>query len=206
MPQLTRFSSRVAFALLACSLLLFACGDDSPPGDFISDVYGHSTGESDFDAPGADAGAAAPDEEDAGAERAIAEADIIQVDGDRLFALSRYAGMTIVDLSNPSDLRVLGQHRFSAEPFEMYLRDDVAYVLYNGYWTFERDDETGEGSWQTTARIQALDVADPSRIELLADHELYGRVSDSRMVGDIVQPSSRSRSHSRALRRLRSNG
>src|SRR5690606_35674859 len=148
--------------------------------------YGHSTGDR---SPGADAGAAAPDLDSGEAsdpERAIAEADIIQVDGDRLFALSRYAGLTVIDLSDPSDLRVLGNHRFSAVTFEMYLRDDVAYVMYNGYWTFEIDDATGEGSWQTTARMQALDVADPTRLEVLADHELYGQVSDSRMVGDVV--------------------
>lgn len=175
-----------ALASIVLSLGLSACVDNSPPGDFISDVYGHSTGDR---SPGADAGAAAPDLDSGEAsdpERAIAEADIIQVDGDRLFALSRYAGLTVIDLSDPSDLRVLGNHRFSAVPFEMYLRDDVAYVMYNGYWTFEVDDATGEGSWQTTARMQALDVADPTRIEVLADHELYGQVSDSRMVGDVV--------------------
>lgn len=181
--------SRLALAALAVSLGLFGCDGSvtSPTGDFISDVFGQSTG----DRGAADGGAAAPDPgldsgEGADPGRAIAEADIIQLDGDRLFALSRYAGLTVIDLSDPSDLRVLGNHRFSAVPFEMYLRDGVAYVMYNGYWSFEVDEATGTGSWRTTARMQALDVADPARIEVLADHELYGEISDSRMVGSVV--------------------
>lgn len=181
-------SARFLVAALLASLGASGCGDSSgsASGDFISDVYGQSTG----DRGGADAGAAAPDDPglDGGEdpERAIAEADIIQIDGDRLYALSRFAGLTVIDLSNPRDLRVLGTHRFSAIPFEMYLREGVAYVMYNGFWSYEVDAETGNGSWNTTARMQALDVADPTNIEVLADQELLGEVSDSRMVGDVI--------------------
>jgi hypothetical protein len=40
----------------------------------------------------------------AAAERAISEADILQLCGDRLYALSRFRGLSIVDVSNPSAL------------------------------------------------------------------------------------------------------
>jgi hypothetical protein len=45
------------------------------------------------------------------AERAIVEADIVQIAGDRLYALSRSAGLSIIDIGNPAQLRVLGQQR-----------------------------------------------------------------------------------------------
>lgn len=185
-----------ALLLLSAAAALAGCVDHSPPiegdeTDFISDVASEGSSFDDGRAGGAaDAGAAAPSDEaapsDDGAERAIAEADIIQTDGDRLYALSRYAGLTIVDLSDPTDLRVLGRHRTNAIPFEMYLRDGVAYIMFNGYYTYERDELTGDFVWNTTARMQALDVSDPARIRLVGDHEVSGDISDSRMVGDVL--------------------
>ena len=115
-----------ALAFLTFSLL--ACGgpgveppdEDLPvvPGDGAEDFVSHVAGQS-SDEGTADAGAAPPEEDGArsgDAERAIAEADIIQMDGDRLYALSRYAGMHIIDVSDPASLRVLGRHRTAAVP------------------------------------------------------------------------------------------
>lgn len=171
--------------------------DDNPmtpvvPGDgetdFISDVAGQTTdGDAPTDAAGGDpAPSAEADDGAGGAERAIAEADIIQVDGDRLYALSRYAGMTIVDISDPSDLKVAGTYRSAATPFEMYLRDGVAYLMLNGYWTYVYDEVAQMSVWGSTARMQALNVQDPANIEVIGDYEVVGDISDSRMVGDVI--------------------
>jgi uncharacterized secreted protein with C-terminal beta-propeller domain len=182
------------FGLLGAS----ACGSPSGPipddpndTDYISDVASAGSsrsggGSTDGGAAGAaDGGPAAPPD-DGGADRAIAEADIIQTDGDRLFALSQYSGLTIIDISNPSDLRVLGNHRANATPFEMYLKSGVAYIMYNSYWTRVRDDATGSWTWQTTARMQAVDVSNPASMHVIGDHEVQGDISDSRMVGDVI--------------------
>ncbi len=156
-------------------------------GDFIS----HRPGSTDVDAgtggttgaPNGSGGKAAGDGSgDPG--RAIAEADIVHVDGDRLFALSRYSGLTVVDVSNPARLATLGTHRTSATPFEMYLEGSVAYVMFTGWTTSAAGD--GGISWQTTSRLQALDVSEPSHIEVLGDFEISGAISDSRKVGDVL--------------------
>jgi hypothetical protein len=118
--------------------------------------------------------------------RAIAEADIIQIAGDKLYALSRYAGLTIIDVSDPEKLRTLGNHRVNATPFEMYLQGDVAYVMFNDFGNHVRDDESGAWSWQSASRMQALDVKNPARIRLIGDQEIAGTISDSRLVGDVV--------------------
>ena len=198
--------SRVVPCVLAAIAVACGSSSDDPPGpenpnvpvipgdgaeEFVSHVAGQSTsragvpGDANFSGAG---GATASPAPTAGqdAARAIAEADIIQVDGNRLYALSRYAGMTIVDLSNPRDLRVLGNHRGAAEPFEMYLQGSTAYVMLNGYWTREFDEALGYSVWQNTARMQALDVSDPANIRALGDIAVPGTISDSRMVGDIV--------------------
>ena len=119
------------------------------------------------------------------ASRAIVEADILQLSGDRLYALSRYNGLTIVDVSNPAQLRLLGEHRAAAEPFEMYVEDGIVYAMFNAWYTYACDD-AGACSWVTESRVQALDTRDPTNIEVIADLEVPGNISDSRRVGDIM--------------------
>jgi uncharacterized secreted protein with C-terminal beta-propeller domain len=196
------------------SLLLLGCDgasggapdpgvkDDVPPTnsdgaqEFVSDVAGEpgaraSTGASGAAGAAATAPAANPAmDSNAGeaqdASRAIAEADIIQVQGDRLFALSAYSGLSIVDISEPAAMKILGSYRNSAQPFEMYLRGSVVYVMLNGFWTYEYVEDSDSMEWVSTARMQALDVRDPAHIALLGDHEIRGDVTDSRLVGDVL--------------------
>lgn len=195
---MTRTLSRVSLSLIVAGLA-FGCSswleppDEDLPvvdGDGADSFISHVAGQSDDGFAGADAGVAAPGDEEAAdrvsPERAIAEADIIQVDGDRLYALSGYAGLTVIDIADPSNLQVLGTYRTSATPFEMYLRNGVAYVMFNGFYRWVLDEASGEGSYQQTARMVALDVGDPAAISILGDHDIPGEVSDSRMVGDVV--------------------
>ncbi|HEY3497786.1 MAG TPA: beta-propeller domain-containing protein, partial [Polyangiaceae bacterium] len=179
-----------------------AAGSNDPGGtpvegdgttDFVSDNANRTggpntddgaesgTGGTTSSAPGADAGG-----DGDGPERAISEADIVQIEGDTLYALSRYSGLTIIDLSNPADLRVLGSYRSTAVPFEMYLEDGTAYIMFNGYAHRELDEETGSYAWVTSSRMLALDVSRPERPELIGLQDLAGEVSDSRKVGDVV--------------------
>jgi len=126
------------------------------------------------------------DNSSAVAERAISEADMIQVDGDRLFALSQVTGLAVIDASKPEALRLLGRYReLPAEPFEMYLRDDTALVMFSGWGQYVKL-ASGDYGWATTSKLLALDVSDPSRIALMGSFDLPGNISDSRVVGDIL--------------------
>ncbi len=120
-----------------------------------------------------------------GEERGIEEADILKLVGERLYALSLYRGLLIVDLSNPEDLQILGRHQTYGQPFEMYLRDGIAYIIFSSYWSYEWDPEEG-GELDQSTRILLLDVEDPEAIEELGLFELQGRISDSRLVGDVL--------------------
>jgi len=176
-----------------------------PPGthEFISHVPGSSvpeSGDSAADgglsgengsggssgtptAPGA--GASGNDGDGGEAERVISEADIIKVDGTKLYALSRYSGLSVVDVADPAHLVLLGGHKTSAVPFEMYVEGTRAYVMYNGWGRYEAN-EDGNFSWQTTARVEALDLTDPANIVVLGKHDVAGEISDSRKVGDVM--------------------
>ncbi|MEM7448025.1 MAG: beta-propeller domain-containing protein [Myxococcota bacterium] len=177
------FASSVLFVVSACS-----DGSEarSEADGFISYIAGGVTdtrldrGDDSAAPTGAESSDTSP------AERAISEADIIQIDGDRLYALSSYSGLTIVDISNPSALRVEGTYRSSAVPFEMYLEGGVAYLLFNGFYTYAYDEAAGAYNWESSARVQALDVSNPAEITLLGDEQVGGVISDSRLVGDIL--------------------
>jgi hypothetical protein len=120
------------------------------------------------------------------ADRAIAEADIIQQQGNRLYALSRIAGLAVIDVTDPAALKLLGRYReLPATPFEMYLQDGVALVMFTG-WGQYAEAQDGTVSWVQTSKLLALDVADPANIANVGSFDIPGGISDSRMVGDIL--------------------
>lgn len=117
--------------------------------------------------------------------RMISEADIIQVQGDTLYALSRMAGLAIIDVHDPSALKLLGRFReLPAEPFELYLRDGVALVMFSGWGQYVKSGDSY--SWVSTSKLLALDVADPAHVASLGSFDVPGTISDSRLVGDIL--------------------
>jgi hypothetical protein len=175
-------------------------GVENPPideeaitGDLATDFESNApTGEGgaanpeSVDALSASAGAPESDTARGGeAERAISEADILQISGDRLYALSRFSGLSVIDVSNPASLRLLGAYRSAAEPFEMYVEDGLVYAMYNN-WSSYGCDSIGLCGWQSESRVQALDTRDPANIRVLADLNVPGTIADSRRVGDVM--------------------
>lgn len=132
------------------------------------------------------AGAVSLDDDANSAERAITEADIIHVDGNTLYALSEFSGLTLVDIANPADLEVVGRAPSSGEPFEMYVKDDVAISMVNAYGHYEYDDDAQATIWAQSSRVLALDTSTPDNIVEVGDLSVPGYISDSRLVGDVL--------------------
>jgi hypothetical protein len=189
----------VGFGVLAwVGLVAFACSsggetDDRDPngrgGGFESGNPNLGEGTDYGNNPGAGAGGTASSGElDSGSDdkatRAIQEADIIQMDGDRLYAMSRYGGLGVIDAARPAELRMLGRYRMEAQPFEMYVRGNVVLGMFTGWGQYV---ESAEGwRYEQTSRVVALDVSDPGAIDKLADFSIPGDISDSRIVGDVM--------------------
>ncbi len=155
-------------------------GDDGglSEGDDSSGNGGGSAGEGE----GAESPNAAPEEDP---ERLITEADIIQTNGDTLYALSRYSGLSIIDLANPDQPRVLGRKALGGEPFEMYLDGAHVVAMFNG-WGHYQTLEDGGWEWVVSSHVQVLDATDPSEIGEVASFDLPGQIADSRIVGDVL--------------------
>ena len=134
------------------------------------------------------------------AQRVIIEADIIQLDGGRLYALSRSGTVSVVDVSAPGVLTLLGQTTLAGEPFEMYRRGTALVVMSNGALAADGTTPVGTGTgtgirdpYATTttdpasgAVVTVIDVADPTRLRNLGSLAVPGEIADSRVVGNIL--------------------
>jgi hypothetical protein len=157
---------------------------DDPSGRSASERNGASPGAS------ADAGTAAPSAgepmDNGGAQRAVQEADIIKVEGNRLYALSKFGGLAIVDITNPDQLKLLGRKRVDGMPFEMYVQNGRAFIMLNDFGRWVRDESGPYGRWVQTSEILALDVTNPAAITEVSHFDVPGNIADSRMVGDAA--------------------
>ncbi|MBX3215953.1 MAG: beta-propeller domain-containing protein [Labilithrix sp.] len=157
---------------------------DDPSGRSAQNASGSSSGSG----GAADAGAMAPEDADdgAGAERVVQEADIIKVDGNRLYALSKFGGLAIVDITNPDAMKLLGRKRIDGMPFEMYVDGGRAFIMLNEFGRWVHDEHSLYGQWVQTSEILAFDVANPAAISEIAHFDVPGTIADSRMVGDAA--------------------
>ncbi|HEY8079823.1 MAG TPA: beta-propeller domain-containing protein, partial [Labilithrix sp.] len=124
------------------------------------------------------------------AQRAIAEADIIQLEGNLLFAMSKSGTVSVVDVSEPARLVLAGQTTIPGQPFEMYFRDGVLLAMSNaaihsdGSAYASTDDSASDPG--AGAMVTTLDVHDPSKPQTLSTYVIPGEIADSRIVGDVL--------------------
>lgn len=179
--------------LAGCSSSPTASGPASDPesGYFESAVPGGTRSGAAGSTASAD-GSSAPSagtDTDAGGEaaREIAEADIIQLQGNTLYAMSRTGGLSIIDVSQPSALKLLGRYRTSFTPFEMYVKDGVVFAMYSDWGQFVLEEGSDDKwVWKQTSVLLALDASDPASITKISEFDLPGEISDSRLVGDVL--------------------
>ncbi len=211
-PRLTKTA---LLAAAGSFLLLTGCGDDSgtpwppsstdePPaandGDFeTAHPGGSAASRGDVGADDAVDGALGATEENAGGalppsadastgddiSRDIEEADIIKLEGNRLYALSQFGGLSVIDIADPSEMSLLGRFKVTATPFEMYVRDGIAMVLYNGYGEYAFDEGDDTWTFYQTSYVVAIDTSGETPEEIGRFH-IPGYISDSRIVGDAL--------------------
>ncbi|MBX3227233.1 MAG: beta-propeller domain-containing protein [Labilithrix sp.] len=196
----------LAASLIAGGCMVVGCGDDTSKNaidpdanvevvenGFESDDPSGKSGSSSGGADGGlsagsstsstSSGGAAPPASEDSASRAIQEADIVKLDGNRLYALSQYGGLAIVDVTDPNRMQLLGRKRTEGMPFEFYVENGRAHVMLNdfGRWVDE-----GGGKWVQTSELLELDVTNPASITEVGHYDVPGSISDSRLVGNTL--------------------
>jgi hypothetical protein len=161
-------------------LAVTACEEQGPAPDWVGDNPWLGGGPVLFDK--ASGGVV----DDADGMREVLEADIVALEGDRIYALSPYGGLGVVDVAVPDDLEILGRWRTSAQPFEMYVDDGRVLAMFTDYGANVYDEGSGTWQWRTSSRLVALDARDPAEITVLGEFVLPGWIQDSRRVGDVV--------------------
>lgn len=144
---------------------------------------------------GFNAGSAAPNSS-AAAARAIAEADIVQLDDeqDRIYAMSKNGTLAIVDARTPGSLSLMGKTTLAGEPFEMYRRGDVLITMSNravkGSGQIQEpqpeDAEPLPADATASAAIVAVDISNPATSKTSATFKVAGEIADSRIVGSVL--------------------
>lgn len=195
--MLSRSKKFSAWSLLAMTLGAAAMGCSSAPEEnadgFISDspfVGGGKNTDSAGNTSGTGGGEMSPGAPnaggDGGAQKAIQEADIIQVEGNKLFALSQYGGLSVIDMTNPTNLSIVGNYPIQGIPFEMYLDNGVVYAMFSSFGQWECNADYTDCSYIQSSHIEALNVQDPANITQIGTYEIPGEISDSRIVGDVL--------------------
>jgi hypothetical protein len=107
----------------------------------------------------------------------ISDPDLIQVDGGRLYTLSVSGILSVIDLSRPAGLGLLGQITLPGEPCGMHRRGDQLLVATNKV----RDP-------QSTSRfgIVVVDVHDPAHLAQVGFFAVPEGIFDSRVVGNVL--------------------
>ncbi|MGC4067725.1 MAG: beta-propeller domain-containing protein [Polyangiaceae bacterium] len=187
---------RLLISLASLAALQLGCESDkdSTINDgstiFESDrPQGSASGRGAMAADDATSGNATPSQSDGAsesAERAIEEADIVKFEGNRLYALSQYGGLNVIDTSDRDHLRVLGRKKVQASPFEMYVKDSIVFALYNGYGEYVRGATDGAWNYAVTSYVIAFDTTNPAKTEIIGKFAVPGTISDSRIVGDVL--------------------
>jgi hypothetical protein len=116
--------------------------------------------------------------------RALQEADVVQVAGNRLYTLSKAAGLSIIDLSVADQLKLIGQYRFTSMPFEMFVRGDTVIALLR-----EVPIATDSGN-ALTSRIVSFDATTPSSIRELSHIDVPGTISEGRILDNTLYVAS----------------
>lgn len=121
----------------------------------------------------------------------IAEADLVQVIGDRLYALSEFRGLSVIDIQNPDSLKLLGEYPIDATPFEMYVFNGQAYLMVRDLLVNSDAPKNGSkpanfGYYQRSSAFIVLDLRNPAQIRELASWSVPGQVLDSRRIGTNI--------------------
>jgi hypothetical protein len=130
-------------------------------------------------------GAGAVDEETgdgASEDRTVEEGDIYRVIAPGLVAnLNAYRGLQLLDLTNPADPRIVGRAQISGYPVELYVHDDVAYVLRNDWSGYYGSRFSSQIEARNGGVIAAIDVSDRAHPTILQEAFVPGYISTSRM-------------------------
>ncbi len=113
--------------------------------------------------------------------RELVEPDVIRREGELLFVLNQYRGLSIVDLDHE---KLLSQTPTVGYPRDLYLFGNRAYVLVS----YAQDITFEEGKFRVRygSKLYLFNVEDPANVVRESVFNFEGDLVDSRLVGTIL--------------------
>ena len=120
---------------------------------------------------------------EADSEAAIEEADIYKMYGDDvLLNLNSYKGFQVIDLSNIEQPEIIASIQVTGQPVEIYVIDQVAYVLVSGYSTYYYEISRFAPTQFIGSLVMAVDISDLHNPRILSKLPVEGTINTSRIV------------------------
>ncbi|MBI4576818.1 MAG: beta-propeller domain-containing protein [Planctomycetes bacterium] len=123
----------------------------------------------------------------AAAPRVVEEADVYRIDGNLLYVLNTYRGLTVFDIADLDRPRRIGGVKVEGRPVDMYVRKGGTLVMLVADTLSHRPgaQDLAERFYRGSQAVVA-DVTSPASPRVTARIDLEGEVADSRIVGDVL--------------------
>lgn len=120
-------------------------------------------------------------------EERTREATLVGIEDNRVYALSRSGGLSVIETGGGDDLRVLGRSRpEEGTPFGLYARGDRALAMYTNIGRPPAGEERASHEWIRASRLLSLDASDPNDILATDSVDIAGTILDSQINGSIL--------------------
>jgi len=110
--------------------------------------------------------------------RDVGVSDVVRVEGTTLYYADSTAGLTVVDVSNAAQPRVLSVVPFVGTPIALFVREGIAWVVY-----VDADSRAGT-PFRTVVR--AVDVRVPATPRVIGDQIREGSARDATLVANFL--------------------
>jgi hypothetical protein len=111
--------------------------------------------------------------------RDVGVSDVVRLDGTTLFYADATAGLTVVDVADAANPRVLSVVPFVGTPLALFVREGVAWVVF-----VDPDSRSGKAGLATVVR--AVDVRNPASPRIIGDQVRSGTARDAKLVGGLL--------------------
>lgn len=133
-------------------------------------------------APEAGADEMAGDSAGGGESRSVEEGDIYRLaDSGLLINLNAYRGLQLIDISNPDAPHIVGGARISGSPVELYVQDDMVYVLMNHWRGYYGSIHEPQLVQREGGVVAAIDISDRTAPVIVHQAHIPGTIETSRL-------------------------
>ena len=123
-----------------------------------------------------------------GRKAKVEEADLYRIQGQKLYYLHTYRGLTIFDLKNRKTPKKIAYLPVFGYPLEMYMEKGLAYILIRDTLVLKQHAGKFSFTRKNTSQLISIDIRDPKEPKILQRFDISGqlRAGVSRKIGSTL--------------------